>query len=133
MQLESYFLNEAEKEILDKINRKGWNIYNSTNTKQKGAEAVIMDGPIKKLEIGERYVLMPISENPKDPEKVFRALEIYALKNNREIPTILIGFKRYPWTGFIPNKTNIKVNTIIGHHVLYREFVIALDSIVEAN
>ena len=133
MILKEYYLEEAEKDILYKINSKGWNLYNSTNSEKKGAEIIIREGPVEKLEIDERYVFMPISENPKDPEKVFGALERYALKNNRETPKILIGFKRYLWTGFIPKETNVKVNTIIGHYIAYKEFVIALDSIVEAN
>ncbi|MBS3093249.1 hypothetical protein J4456_01565 [Candidatus Pacearchaeota archaeon] len=129
MTQENYYLPQAEDSIIKKIRENGWNIYNSANSSERGADEIISAGPVEHLQLLERYALMPLVQDAKNPKKVFEALEKFALNNNRQTPTIRIKYERYPWTGFIPREQDLKVNTIIGHYISYEEFVKALDSI----
>lgn len=118
-------------QILAKIYDKGWNVYKSTNSLELGVENIIRNYLTQKLELDERYVLLPKAENPKDPEQVMNALEKLAIRLNKQTPTIKINGERFSWTGFIPREKDIKVNTIIGHYISYSEFIEALNSIIQ--
>lgn len=119
--------------ILQKIRDKGWNPYRSTNVKERGAENVLRDGPAQRLELGERYVIMPIAQDPANPDQVFAALERYALANNRQTPSIVVEGERLPWTGFIPLEDQVKVNTVVGNWVSYPDFVRSLETMTPAS
>lgn len=125
-----YLEEEVENQILNKFHIKGWNLYKSTYSARFGADEIIRKYLAEKLEVSERYVMLPKTEDPREPNQVMNALDRLAVKLNRQMPTIKINGERFPWTGFIPRKNNVKVNTIIGHYISYSEFIEALDSIV---
>ena len=127
------FTEEVEKQIFDIIHQKGWNLYKSTNSTKIGANEVIKRFLADKLEVGERYVLLPKADDPKDPSQVMGALEKLAVKTNRSSPSIEVDGARYPWTGFIPYSDRVKINTIVGHHTSYQEFISALETITPAS
>ena len=125
-------LETYERDILDEIHRKGWEVYDSTDAHtREEAEESIKRGPTKGLEVGKRYVLLPKTASPTNPRIVFNALEKVAIKLNRETPTILIREERFPWTGFIPKSDCIKVNTNRGHFISYANFLTSIDSILQ--
>ena len=133
MQETTYLLDEFTNQILDKIHNKGWNIYKSINSIRLGSDEIIRNHLAEKIEVNERYVLLPKSDDPKNPILVMNALEKLAIKLNRQTPTIKINGERFPWTGFIPRESVVKVNTIIGHYISYSEFISALDSILQVD
>lgn len=127
-----YDLKRTEKDILAKVHGSGWNPYNSTDTSSIGAEGVIRRGPAEQFQLNERYVMMPRITDNKDPEKVFGALERIARDQlDRQPPTIEIGGERFSWTGFIPRKGAVKVNSEVGHYISYQDFLRALDTITK--
>ena len=119
------------KQITDKIHEKGWNIYKSTESIKIGFDEVITKHFAEELEIHERYVVLPKADDPRNPLLVLKALENLAILLNRGMPTIVINGERWPWTGFIPRISDIKVNTNIGHHISYPRFIESLDSIMK--
>lgn len=131
--MNDYSFQEAKKLILDKIGSKGWNVYVSTDISQIGVDATIMRGPASKLEVGQRYALLPSVDKPQEPQLVMKKLEEVAIKLGREPPSILINGEKCYWTGFMPEPNFIKVNTQEGHRIPYQEFLEALDSIVQVD
>lgn len=121
------------QEILIKIHSKGWNAYCSTRSREIGRDRIIRECLADKLQMNERYVLMPVSEDPRNPEQVMRALEHYAICNNREMPSIQVNGERFPWTGFRLHKDFVKVNTIEGHFISYPRFIEALETANSGN
>src|SRR3989344_9589365 len=107
-------LKNKGKELLEKVNGRGWNLYDSTNTNGNPADAdgIIRKGPVNELEVGRRYVLMPAANKPRSPVQVFAALERVALALDRQMPTITTSDGRFPLTGIrVINSGTIKVNT----------------------
>jgi hypothetical protein len=59
------------------------------------------------------------------------ALESFAKKLNREMPTIRVGYQSYPLTGITLRKSDVKIHTPEGTYVSYPVFMEALDSVFE--
>ena len=125
-----FSLNHA---ITSKLGRRGWYAYKSTDSTKESNEETIRRGPAKYLEVLERYCIFPIAKNPNNPEEVMGALERFAISVNREMPSIEIQGERFPWTGFMPRSTDVKVNTTMTHYLLYHEFIESLKTITPAN
>ena len=120
--------------ILDKIHQRGWNAYLSTDSQVIGADEVLSRGTVSRLEADKRYILMPRIEEHNNSEAVFDALERVSVEQlNRQTPTISINGSRFPWTGFIPRKADVKVNTAVGHYIGYQDFIDSLDSITQVR
>ena len=77
------------------------------------------------------YVLLPVANDPRDPEKVMKRLEDVAKKTNREMPTIKVGFERYPLTGITLRDNDVKIHTPEGTFVSYETFIGSLESVIE--
>jgi hypothetical protein len=126
-------LEDNGKALIDRVNSKGWNLYDSTDTKgsQSEGERTLRKGPVNELKIGRRYVLMPVADDPKNPDEVFSALERVAVVLNRKTPGIILEGVRYPLTGFRINKDNVKINTPEGHITSYKDAVCATQSLFD--
>ncbi len=121
-----------EKEIFEVLHRKGWNVYHSTTVRTPhDCFEAIRAGPVQTLVLEERYAVLPRADEDKDPEKVYAALEKLAVRLDRNDPTIEIDGERFPWTGFRPRETEVKVNTPVGHYLYYPAFLSALETIVQ--
>lgn len=129
---ESADITRYGPQILQEITTRGWNAYKSTDVGSIGQDEVLRRGPAAILECEERYVMMPQAEDPTNPNQVMAALERLALRLNRETPTIEIDGQRFPWTGFKPRESDVKVITDIGHHISYEGFIQCLRTIVHA-
>lgn len=126
----TYDLKSCGGDILSKVHERGWNPYKSTDVSSIGADGTIRRGPASELEVGERYVMLPKVKDDKDPRAVFGELERVARSQlGRQPPTIEIDGERFPWTGFIPRKRDVKINSEIGHYLSYQDFLRALDTI----
>lgn len=119
------------KQILEKINRKGWNIYHTTDVSRSEdiKNNLVEDG----LEYNKHYTLLPIADNPKDERSVMDVLENLAIKLNRKMPTIEIHGSRHPFTGFHLRAEDVRLHTEQTTFALYDEFVGALDTIIDTN
>ncbi len=127
---ETYSLEQAEEDIFSKIHKKRWEIYDSTGVTQRyEAEMSLREGPVQKLVYESRYVLMPKIDDSRNPEALFNELERVARDILDRKMLIKIQGRIFPWTGFIPRGENVKVNTMVGHYLNYKDFVSALDSI----
>jgi len=124
-------VDDVRKIILDKINEKGWNVYETNNREITTEEGVVRQGPVDKIEINRHYVLYPITKNPKDSEEILEELEKIAVKMNREMPTISLGNYKTAFTGFTPYLDKVKLHVPEGLIVNYSEFIDSLDSIVD--
>lgn len=122
---------QYQLQILSKINKKGWNVYKSTELIQLGSHGLIREGPVSNLEVMERYVLLPIVDDSCDPRKVMAKLDEVATRLDGRTPTIEIDGERNPWTGFIPRESDVKVNTSKGHFIPYDHFVFSLGTIFQ--
>ena len=125
------YSQEIGKQILDKINRKEWNVYKSTESMRIGFDEVIIKHFAEELETNERYVVLPKADDPKNPSQVRKAIDELAIMLNRNMPTITINGEECPWTGFIPRIGDIKVNTNIGHYISYPRFIESLESMLQ--
>ena len=125
-------LDYFSRQILDEIHLRGWELYDSTDAHSNSqAEDSIRRGPVSELEKERRYVLLPKTDSPRDPNMVFNSLEKVAIRFSRETPTIQINGERFPWTGFIPYIDCVKVNTPIGHIIPYEKFLSSIKSIIQ--
>jgi hypothetical protein len=127
------YSSEIAQEILDKFHQKGWNLYKSDNINQIGPDENIRKNLVEFLEINERYILLPVADNPRNPKQVMDALEILAQKLNREMPTIRVGYESHPLTGITLKKDSVKITTPEGIYVSYPIFIESLDSIVQTR
>ncbi len=122
---------ETAQRILAKVNEKGWNAYKSTDVVKTGGREVIEKHLAERLELDERYVMLPKIDEPRNAVKVMVKLEQVAMRLNRMTPTISISGMEHPWTGFILRGDHVKVNTASGHYMSYPEFIEALDTIIQ--
>ncbi len=116
-----FWMTYTGRELIDSMSGRGWNLYDSTDTQGDSADGnrIIMRGPAEKLQIGKRYVLLPICDDPRTPARVFGALERIAVKLKRKMPTIEIEGVRHSVTGFrIIKADEVKVNTPDGERYL---------------
>jgi hypothetical protein len=130
IQMEPYLRHLGEpaaETILNMLKERGWNAYVSAGGTP---ESEIARGPVEKLELHTKYVVLPSTENPNSSEEVFAKLEELALRLNRRMPTISIRGKKHAWTGFILEDQQVKLDTPEGPRITYREFINGLDSIV---
>ncbi len=127
---QSYFSKFA-KELLDVLHKKGWNVYRSLDL--MNAEDIIRQNLAQSLEVGGKYVLLPVADNPKDPKQVFDALENLAQKLDRKMPTITVGCDSYSLTGFTLKESDVKIHTPEGTTVSYPIFIRALDSLIQTK
>ena len=125
------YSNEAAKEILERFHEKGWNLYRSDSIKKMSKEGIISLGLANELMKDMPYVLLPVANDPRDPEKVMKRLEDVAKKTNREMPTIKVGFERYPLTGITLRDNDVKIHTPEGTFVSYETFIGSLESVIE--
>lgn len=124
---------EIAREILEKFHQKGWNLYRSNNSNQLGPDERIRQNLAELLEVDGKYVLLPIADDPRDPRQVMDALEVLAIKLNREMPTIRVGCESYPLTGITLGEDSVKIHTPDGTFVSYPVFMEALDSVVQTQ
>jgi len=123
------YSEETAREILRKINSKGWNAYQ--RIQELDPDEGIRNGPAQELAL-ERYVLLPVADDPRNPEDVFNALEKLSQKRNREMPTITANGETQALTGFSLHEDIVKIHTPSGTYVNYPDFLDALDTIVDA-
>lgn len=128
----SEYTPEIAKEILDKFNDKGWNFYD-TSDRTLCREEVIKNNLVEFLELGGKYILLPVADNPRDPEQVMNALEILARKLNKELPTIKVNHSNYPLTGITLGNSRVALHTPDGTQVTYSDLIDAMDSVVKTN
>ena len=124
---------EIAQKIFEKFHQKGWNLYRSNKLNQFGPDEAIKRHLAESLEVGGKYVLLPIADDPRDPKQVMDALEVLAQKLNREMPTIRVGHESHPLTGITLREDSVKIHTPEGTLVSYPVFLEALDSIVQTR
>jgi len=125
--------DEVARGILAKVNEKGWNAYDSTDTGTLGPDRVIRENLADEtLQVNRKYVLMPRAEDPKDPRAVFDALETFGVKRDRRQPEITVEHVRMPWTGFSLREGSVEVNNPAGQEVNYEKFFEALETMTSA-
>jgi hypothetical protein len=127
------FSEEAAQQILEKFHAKGWNMYKSHRMTGLGPEENIRQSLADRLELEGTYTLLPVADDPRNPEQVFAALEAIAVKLDRQMPTIQFGFEDFPLTGFTLREYYVRVHTPEGMYVDYSRFISALDSVVQTN
>jgi len=126
------YSSKIAKEILEKFNQKGWNLYKSGNVESVGAENTIRNNLAKSLELGS-YVLLPNAKDPRNPEQVFDAIEKLSQKLGKRMPTIMVEGESLPLTGITLKKDRIKIHTPEGTRVTYPVFMKALESVVQTS
>ena len=126
-------VDDLRKTILDKINEKGWNVYETNNRKITTEDGVIRQGPVNTIEINKHYILYPITNDPKDPGEILEELDKIAVKLNREMPTISLGDYETAFTGFTTHVDGVKLHVPEGLIINYQEFIESLDSIVDVK
>jgi len=120
-------------QILDKIHEKGWNLYHREDIDSIGRDNVIRQNLASKLEANVSYILLPVAEDPLDPEQVMGALEVLGQKLNREMPTMTVYGEKRPITGITLRESDVHVHTPEGTDVSYPLFMESLDSIVDTK
>ncbi len=125
------YSKEIADEILKKFNQKGWSLYHKRDIEKIGRDGVIRNNLAEHLDMEVSYVLLPAADNPKDPKQVMNALEKLAQKLGKEMPTIKIGFEKYPLTGITLKADCVKVHTPEGAYLNYGDFIDSLGSIAQ--
>ncbi len=117
--------------ILEKLNEKGWNLYRQS----EDSEGSIKNGPItaENIILNEPYVILPVAEDPSEPEQVWAVLEELAIKHDRKIPEIYFSGRGYPMIGITIGIDRVKVHSPTPAYVTPNEFLCALDSFVSVT
>lgn len=121
----------ASERVLSSIRAKGWNIYCSDSGT---AEEVITLGPLEAGYIRPgRYVLLPHVADARSPPAVFGALEQFALRSDRQPPSVIVHGVRVPLTGFCFSEHSVKVNTPTSEMLSYRELYGVLATLTDVT
>ena len=121
------------KEILEKLNKKGWNLYAasfSIETKEIAAKETIESGPVKKLLENNCYVVLPQTENPKDPETVADSLENLVKKIGGK-PLMPIGYTSIELLAMVPRKSEVEVPLEQKNSGKYKTVTIPINTFLE--
>ena len=127
------YSGEQAQEILERFNDKGWNLYKKDRPEIKDDDELIRRGAVSRLEVEASYVLLPAVQESNVPEKVRQALEILALKLNREMPTVIVSGERLPITGISFFPQDVKLHTPEGTYVRYSEVFDVIDTYTNAS
>jgi len=127
-----YYTAKFAEEIQEKFKEKGWNLYNTDNIRTLGHDKNIMAGTAKSLELGSKYVLLPVVDDPRDPRQVMEKFDLVAQRTDREIPTIKINGNSYPLLGFTLEKEKVKLHDPSGTPVEYPVFIESIKSFLQA-
>lgn len=130
MEITQEYSPDIAEKILDKFHEKGWNLYHMN---QFDSKKTIKNNLAEVLEIDNQYVLLPIADNPRDPEQVTDALKVLAQKLDGKMPTISVGDKSYLLIGFTLKKEQVKIHTPEGTFVPYSVFIESIDSVVKTK
>ncbi|MBI3190171.1 hypothetical protein HYZ41_00550 [archaeon] len=128
----SEYTTKFAKEIMEGFKEKGWNLYNTDNVRTLGPDENIRRSLAESLELGSKYVLLPVVDDPRDPGQVMNKLDLVAQQISRKIPTIKIGGKSYPLMGFTLEKEKVKLHDPSGTPVDYPVFVGSIKSFLHA-
>ncbi|MBW2998307.1 hypothetical protein KY321_02100 [Candidatus Woesearchaeota archaeon] len=125
---------EIGGKIFDKIQDKGWNIYDTQGIDKFGDHYVVENNLVSKLEIGNTYIMYPITKEPNNPKIVLEALDTVTKGIDSRVPTIKINnYHETEFTRFRISTTHAKIICPEGLELPYPQFIRALDSIVNAN
>ncbi len=127
------FSKDIANLILNKVNNKGWNLYNSDDVAKIGANETIRKNLANNLEAGVRYVLLPKIDDPTNPEKIFKTLDLISKYLPKKLPEIYIDLKFQSFVGFILEQDNVRVITQKGSIVHYDNFIYYLEGITKLN
>ena len=130
---QEYHVLHYGPQILDKLHSKGWNVYDMTDKERIGKSDVVKNCLIDKLESDRNYVILPVVEDPRNPEQIDKALEKFDIKLGREFPSIRLEGCLFPWTGFTLEPVQVEVHTPLGIDVSYSSFLEALGNIDQAR
>ncbi len=140
--MQEVYSEQIAKEIVDKFHEKGWNFY--LKDMIRSGEERIMENLVDNLEMNVPYDLLPVANNPNDPEQIFDALEVLAQKLHRNLPTInfcyttshpagtIVTEDSQPIMGVKLRERDVKIIGS-GEYVSYPLFLSALDSIVDTT
>lgn len=118
---------QRAKEVLERIHSAGWNAYSSKGEKTT-AEEIIREGPTDRFLLKQSYVLLPIVENPKDPEEVFGRIDAMGSE-----PFVTIYGNRHSCTGFVfISEDQVKLNMPRGIVAPYAHFFASLSTMTDA-
>jgi len=127
------YSSEIAQEILERFHQKGWNLYKSFYILVLGQDEIIRRYLAKSLEVNERYLMLPVTTDPRNPKQVIETLQIFKQNLNIDMPTIRVGHELHPLTGIIPKENLVKLITPEVKDVSYLTFMKSLDSIMQLN
>ncbi|MBT4376841.1 hypothetical protein HOD29_05705 [archaeon] len=111
---------------------RNWNLY---SFKSQDAETNIRNGPASALEKSTHYVMLPLTETPKNPESIFKAMEALALKRGRNnMPGIEFSYIGHePCLGITLEESYVHFHNPSGTNLRYSEALKALDILTDAR
>ena len=121
------------KEILEKLNKKGWNLYTasfSIETKEIAPKETIEAGPAKELLENNCYVVLPQTENPKDPETVADSLETLVKKIGGK-PLMPIGYTSIELLAMVPRNSEVEIPLEQKNSGKYKTVTIPINTFLE--
>ncbi|MGV8142094.1 MAG: hypothetical protein ACP5NS_00480 [Candidatus Pacearchaeota archaeon] len=123
------------RDLISVVNLKGWNFYDSADIREESdSDMAIKVGPVSDLQDGRCYVLLPVSERPKDPVSIRGAQERVAVALNRDMPTVKVYGIRHPLTGIRVLESNqIKFNTPEGLVLPYGQAVVVARTLFDTK
>ncbi len=123
------------RDLISTVNLKGWNFYDSTGMRaESDFDRAVKVGPVSDLQDGCRYVLLPVSEHPKDPVSIRDAQERVALALSRDMPTVKVYGRRHPLTGIrILDSNQIQFNTPEGLVLPYGQAVVVARTLFDTK
>lgn len=122
--VEEYQPDFGEK-IISGFKGRGWNIY----TERGHPDKTISNGPAGQLEIDVVYMVLPLVDEPKNPEKVMDALTRYGYESGKKAPQITIVSQKHTFISLELKKNCIELLPLSEVKVAYGEFINSIDSL----
>jgi hypothetical protein len=101
---------EIANEIKEKVNEKGFILYNTNYSKLIGAERTFRKNLAESLKVNGKYAIFPAADDPTDPIQVIHALRAAEEKFKTNIPTIRIGDRSYPLSRITLGEESVKIH-----------------------
>lgn len=117
------------EDILEKIARKGWNLYDIGKDLEQNLLTIVPRGNATSLEINRNYLVLPVIAHPKNVDAMGR--ELINMRAQQMLPILYYKQLTIPIPAFIIIKEGVRIYSRKNFLFPYDEFVLALDTLVD--
>ena len=117
------------EDILDKIESKGWNVYDAGERMEQNLFTIVPQGNVHSLKKDRHYLVLPHLQNSCDIIEMQRALEDMDLR--QEFPLLRYRQLIIPMAAFLVEERGFTLHSYKEIFLISEEFHKALDTLVD--